>query len=302
MMRALFIINPSSGRQNMRPQLEKIIGRLSLMQKLKEVDVFYTQKKDDAFLRAKILQPRDYDFVVAVGGDGTVNEVIGGIITSGCDIPLAIIAGGTVNDFANYLHLPKTPEAFCRMIDDFQTRYVDVGKIGEAYFANVVAAGAFTDISFKVPKDKKARLGAFAYYLEGVGALPELFNSIPLKIEADGQKMEEDAIMILVSNTKSVGGFKQINPRAHVSDGLFDVMVVRKCELTDMIALSKDILLNKHLESPFVNSFQARSITIDSPNKDLKLDVDGEIGPHFPVTIENIQQVLRIVIPARKKN
>ena len=142
MMRALFIINPSSGRQNMRPQLEKIIGRLSLMQKLKEVDVFYTQKKDDAFLRAKILQPRDYDFVVAVGGDGTVNEVIGGIITSGCDIPLAIIAGGTVNDFANYLHLPKTPEAFCRMIDDFQTRYVDVGRIGDAYFANVVAAGA----------------------------------------------------------------------------------------------------------------------------------------------------------------
>lgn len=112
-MKGLFIINPSSGRQNFHDKLKEITGSLIMDQICSTIDVFYTEKQDDALNRAAALQPEEYDFVVAVGGDGTLNEVINGIILSGSHIPVAVISAGTVNDFANYLKLPQTPKEFC---------------------------------------------------------------------------------------------------------------------------------------------------------------------------------------------
>ncbi len=299
-MRALWIINPSSGKQNAKTILERIIGKLTLKKICHEHDIYYTQKKNDAFNRASILCENDYDFIVAVGGDGTINEVIGGIIKSNSHIPLAILPAGTVNDFATYLGLPRSCDSFFQMIENFQTKDVDVGKIGEEYFANVVAGGAFSDISFRVPKTKKARFGALAYYIEGILAIPELFTSHQhLKIKADNQYFEEDSILFLISNTKSIGGITQLVTKANVDDGLFDVLIIRKCEVTDLIALSKDILLSKHLDSPFLNYFQAKNIYIETNDANIHVDVDGEIGPQFPIEIINIPQALKLLVPKK---
>lgn len=295
-MKSLFIVNPSSGRQNIQSTLEKIIGKLVLGRISQINDVFYTSGPNDAFFKAKILQPNEYDFVVAVGGDGTVNEVIGGLIESRSNIPLAIIPAGTVNDFASYLHLAKSAEAFVKMIQDFKKQSVDIGRISHHYFANVVAGGAFSDISFRVPKTKKAKFGPLAYYIEGALAIPELFNTnIQLTITADGQTFEENAILFMISNTKSVGGFKQIAGKADVCDGLFDMIIIRKCELTDMLALSKDILLNRHLDSPFLHYLQASHIEIKA-NLDIPIDIDGEPGPKLPLVIDNINQAIQIIV------
>ena len=105
-MKGLFIINPSSGRQNFHDKIKEIAGNLIMDQICNTIDVFYTEKQDDALHHAAGLQPGQYDFVVAVGGDGTLNDVINGIILSKSDIPVAVISAGTVNDFANYLKLP----------------------------------------------------------------------------------------------------------------------------------------------------------------------------------------------------
>lgn len=301
-MKSLFIINPSSGRQNILSTIEKIIGKLVLQGIAVNHDIFFTKGKDDAFHRACALSFHEYDFVVAVGGDGTVNEVIGGLVESQSDIPLAIIPAGTVNDFATYLHLPKNADAFVRMIQAFQTEYVDVGRIGHQYFANVVAGGAFSDVSFRVPKNKKARLGSLAYYIEGALAIPDLFTtSIPLTIEADEQIFEENAILFLISNTKNIGGFTHIATRAEVTDGVFDVIVIRKCEFTDMVALSKDILLNQHINSPFLNYFQAQKVKISSTSLDVPIDIDGEPGPALPLTVENLPLALKILVSKKVK-
>ena len=144
------------------------MANLVLNQITSHIDVFYTQKKNDAKNRAAQLKPGEYDYVVSVGGDGTLNEVTNGLILSGSNTPLAIISAGTVNDFATYMKLPQTAEDFCRMIEEFQTKKVDIGKVNNEYFINVLAAGMLTDIAYKVPKDKKAVLGKMAYYLEGV--------------------------------------------------------------------------------------------------------------------------------------
>lgn len=121
-MKGLFIINPSSGKQNIESTLKEIMANLVLNQISPHIDVFYTQKKNDARDRAAQLKPGEYDYVVSVGGDGTLNEVTNGLILSGSDTPLAIISAGTVNDFATYMKLPQTAEDFCQMIKHFQTK------------------------------------------------------------------------------------------------------------------------------------------------------------------------------------
>ena len=231
-MKGLFIINPSSGKQNIDSMLREIMATLILDQICSHVDVFYTKGKDDAKNRAAELKPGDYDFIVSVGGDGTLNEVTNGLILSESNIPMAIISAGTVNDFATYMKLPQTADGFCQMIKDFQTKKVDVGRVNNEYFINVLAAGMLTDIAYKVPKDKKAVLGKMAYYLEGVKEFPkQLSQNMTLTFNSKEYSGTEDIMLFLVANSKSVGGFADAAPLASVSDGYLDVMIIKKMAL-----------------------------------------------------------------------
>ena len=172
MKRCLFIINPSSGQRTIQNTLDKLIGQLTLRQLINHIDVFYTLKKDDAYFKALNADEQDYDFITVVGGDGTINEVVSGMVASDKKIPLCILAAGTVNDFANYLNLPSNIEGVCNLINNFKTVCCDVGKINERYFMNVAAGGMFSDVSFTVSKADKKRLGPLAYYLNGIANLP----------------------------------------------------------------------------------------------------------------------------------
>ena len=173
------------------------------------------------------LKDDDYDFVVSVGGDGTVNEIINVFIENHLQTPLAILPGGTVNDFANHLHLPHDTDDFIQMIEDFQTMKVDIGKVNEHYFANVIAGGMFSDISFQVSKADKERFGPLAYYISGIRQLPtQLHTSLHLKITADDQTFEEDAKLFIITNTSQVGGFKDITPHANVQDCLLYTSII----------------------------------------------------------------------------
>ena len=125
-MKCLFIINPTSGTRTVQKKLDKIIGKMILKDIVNQVDVFYTQKKGDAYHRCLDIQDSQYDFVVSVGGDGTVNEIIHGFVEKKLQIPLAILPGGTVNDFATHLHLPTETRQFIRMIQNQKQISVDI--------------------------------------------------------------------------------------------------------------------------------------------------------------------------------
>lgn len=298
-MKCLFIINPSSGTKQIHKQLDKIIGRLVLRQIVDHVDVFYTEKKDDAFYKAKSLKPLQYQFIVGVGGDGTVNEVIGGLIESKSNIPLAIIAAGTVNDFANHLGLPYTANEFVDMIKDLYVHKVDIGKVNNQYFANVIACGMFSDISFVVSKDEKTKYGPFAYYAEGLRQLPkQLSTNMHIHVKTDKEEFEEDAILFMITNTSQVGGIKRITPDASVEDGLLDLIIFRKCSPTDKIALIKDFAINKHTESPFLRYLQSHNITIECDDE-LIYDIDGEEGRTFPIYATVEKQILNLIVPKK---
>lgn len=299
-MKGLFIINPSSGRQNFHDKIKEIAGNLIMDQICNTLDVFYTEKQDDALNKAAGLQPGEYDFVVAVGGDGTLNEVINGIILSGSEIPVAVISAGTVNDFANYLKLPQTPKEFCEMIRDFHLKKVDAGKVNEKYFINVVAAGLLSDIGFKVAKDKKAVMGKLAYYLEGAIDLPKQFGrTLHLRFDSEEKTLEEEVLLFMVTNSQSVGGFREIAPLASTSDGMLDVVVIKKMDIFQITPLLISILQGDHVNHPAVEYFQTNHLTIENVDgQEINVDYDGEqLMDDFPLHIDLIPKAIRIVIP-----
>ena len=280
-MKGLFIINPSSGKQNIDSMLREIMATLILDQICSHVDVFYTKGKDDAKNRAAELKPGYYDFIVSVGGDGTLNEVTNGLILSESNIPMAIISAGTVNDFATYMKLPQTADGFCQMIKDFQTKKVDVGRVNNEYFINVLAAGMLTDIAYKVPKDKKAVLGKMAYYLEGVKEFPkQLSQNMTLTFNSKEYSGTEDIMLFLVANSKSVGGFADAAPLASVSDGYLDVMIIKKMALlTEAPDLIFKLFQGEHPKHPSIEYFQTKELSVlpTEQTAGIAIDYDGEI-------------------------
>ena len=300
-MKGLFIINPSSGKQNIESTLREIMANLVLNQITSHIDVFYTQKKNDAKNRAAQLKPGEYDYVVSVGGDGTLNEVTNGLILSGSNTPLAIISAGTVNDFATYMKLPQTAEDFCRMIEEFQTKKVDIGKVNNEYFINVLAAGMLTDIAYKVPKDKKAVLGKMAYYLEGVKEFPkQLAQNMTLSFHSKEFNDTLDIMLFLVTNSKSVGGFADAAPLASVSDGYLDVLILKKM---DLLFEAPDLIIKwfqgDHPKHPAIEYFQTKELSVLPTEKtaEIAIDYDGEILEEgLPIDISIIPEALHLII------
>ena len=300
-MKGLFIINPSSGKQNIESMLKEITSTLILEQISPQIEVFYTEKKDDAKNRAAELKPGEFDYVVSVGGDGTLNEVANGLILSQSHIPLAIISAGTVNDFATYMKLPQTADGFCKMIKEFQIKTVDVGKVNNEYFINVLAAGMLTDIAYKVPKDKKAVLGKMAYYLEGVKEFPkQLAQNMTLTFKSKEYNDTQDIMVFLVANSKSVGGFADAAPLASVSDGYLDVLIIKKMGLlTEAPDLIIKIFQGEHPKHPAIEYFQTKELHVLPTEKtaEIAIDYDGEILEEgLPVDISIVPEALNLII------
>lgn len=306
-MKALFIINPSSGRQNFKENLNQIAGKLIMDQIVSTIDVFYTKQKNDAKNRVIGLKKGEYDFVVSVGGDGTLNEVVNGLILSKSETPLAIISSGTVNDFASYLNLPGSAEVerFCEMIKSFKLKEVDAGKINNEYFINVIAGGILTDIAYKVPKDRKAIFGKLAYYMEGALELPKQFFEEQMQLEyvVNGNVHQEEVALFIVANSRSVGGFKDAVPLASVSDGRLDIMILKKVELYQVSDLLFKFLQGEHPQHECIEYMQTDEIFIKERGEktDISIDYDGELlDGGLPVHINVVPKALKIIVPADK--
>lgn len=299
MKKAKFIINPSSGRQNFLKNIEGMIGKLIMDQIVNHVDVFYTEKQDDAKNEAMSMKKGEYDFVVAIGGDGTLNEVVNGVALGENETPIAVISAGTVNDFANYLSLPQGIDEFCDLIRDFNIKEVDLGRIDGTYFMNVLAGGLLSDVGYKVPKELKAIFGKMAYYVECAKDIPKnLFHSIPISVKTEELSEECECLLFIVANSQSVGGFRNAAPLASVSDGLLDVLILKKVEVTQLSNLLLKIVQGDHINHPNVEYFQTKKIDIDIlDDSKVVVDYDGECFGELPVTIEVVPKAVKIIVP-----
>lgn len=299
MRKAKIICNPSSGRQIIQKRVDYLINLL-----LNEgyiVGRFNTEAKDDAMLETIKTCNEDWDFIVACGGDGTINEVAKGIAKSERKIPVAILSAGTVNDFANHMGLPRNMDDFFQMIKDENILAVDLGKVNDEYFINVAASGLLTNVGYQVQPEAKAVLGRMAYYIEGAREIPkQKFNPVKVNFISEEYTKEEDILLFLISNSASIGGFKMLAPYANVSDGYLDVVIIKKSEVGDLAQIFVNIFKGEHIHHPNVEYFKTKKLEVYT-EEDITIDIDGEYGGKLPATFEVVYNGFKIFVPNLEK-
>lgn len=303
-MRVRMIINPVAGTKTVQKTAFKISQRLVDKGIAQTVDIFKTEKEGDAYREALSLSASDYDCIIAVGGDGTVNEVFYGVVKSGSDIPVAVLAAGTVNDFAHSIGLPNDCEKFCKMLSQGKAQKIDLGLCQGRYFANVLAGGVLSEVAYSVSHTKKNKLGKLAYYIYGARTLSKKAkHSEKLIYEFDGKKLEVDTFLFLVSNTASVGGFRRISPLAQVNDGLLDVCIVKKVGMLGILPLFIKMRSGKHTNHKKIIYFQTDKIKIScsQDGKNMPLDFDGEKNGELPATVECVPNAIKLFVPKNVK-
>lgn len=298
-MKAKFIINPSSGKQNFLKSIESIVGCLVLNQVVDHIDVVYTKKVGDALEEARKIRKGEYDFVVSVGGDGTLNDVVNGLLEGGSETPLAVLSMGTANDFAQYAKPPQTPEAFCRMIMEFKIRKIDVGKINDRYFINRVSGGFGANVNDKVSQESKAVLGKLAYYMEGALDFSKKgMENVRIRLDSKQFQGERDVLSFIVLNTCAGFGIYQGMPDKDMQDGVLDVLIVKKMALGQVSTLGLRALTRKMTNHPKVKHFQTKRIRIESASKeDVSVDFDGQTFGNLPVDLSIVPGALKLIVP-----
>lgn len=295
MKKVKIINNPSSGRQMVQTKLNQIV--LLLIEKGYTVSKFNTEKKNDAKEEAMRSCAGDWDLIIACGGDGTINEVADGVASSERKIPVALYAAGTVNDFASYLGLPSEPLDFVSMIENDKRLMTDLGKTNEHFFVNVAAGGLLTNIAHKADYEMKTLFGKLAYYFEGIKEFPKQKRSImELKINSAEFQYEGKVLLFLISNSQSIGGVRKAAPKAEVSDGLLDCIIVKNPEIQDIIDILFNIQNGNHINNPQVEYFKTKAVEIFSEEA-IEIDFDGEFGGYLPQTFSVVESALELYIP-----
>ena len=295
MKKVKIIYNPSSGTQTIKKRLDSICN--ILLDNGYILGKFVTKKKYDAMNETIKTCKEDWDIIIGSGGDGTVNEIATGIIKGCRKVPVAILASGTVNDFANFLSLPKDINEFCQMIMNEKTVDADIGKANDRYFVNVAGCGLFTNIAHNVSSQLKTVLGRLAYYLEGIKDIPKhMFNSFTVNINSSEFSIKnEEIFLFLISNSSYAAGFKKLSPKADITDGYLDVLIIKKSEIQEIISILVSALKSEHIKHTKVEYFRTKKISIHC-SQDLDLDIDGEYGGKLPVAFEVIPKSFRILV------
>lgn len=289
----LFVYNAHSGKGMIKQYLSDIID--CMIKAGFDVTIYATQAAGDAVGKC-CKEAQNYDRIVCSGGDGTLDEVVTGVMQAKHPVPIGYIPAGSTNDFGNSLGIHKEMLSAAKIAAGEHSFLCDVGRFGEDYFVYVAAFGIFTEVSYATDQNLKNMLGHAAYVLEGVKQLWDI-PSFRMLVEHDGNIFYEEFIYGMVTNTMSVGGFKGIIPgNIELDDGLFEVTLIKTpknpIELNEILAFLTGIAKDTEL----VYSFKTKRIKFTS-NEKVPWTLDGEFGGEpESVLIENIHQGVEIIV------
>lgn len=286
-----FVYNPHSGRGQIRTKLFDILQVFS--DAGYELTVHPTREPMDAARQVEML-PDGYDLVVCSGGDGTMDEVVHGMMKRENKIPVGYIPSGTVNDFARSLKIPRNMVKAARIAVEGTDFPCDMGTFNDAPFVYIAALGIFTDVAYSTPQDMKNMIGHMAYLLEGVKRLANI-PSYHLRLESEECCTEGDYIFGMVTNSRSVGGFKSIIGRnVQFDDGVFEVTFIRMPQNPAELQETLAAILLKEIDSKYMDSFRTSRLAVES-DTEIPWTLDGEFGGEWKsAVIQNHQKALRI--------
>lgn len=260
-----------------------------------EVTIYPTQCAGDATEKIKS-EAGSYDLIVCSGGDGTLDEVVTGMMHMENKKPLGYIPAGSTNDFASSLGIPKDMVAAAKTTVSGVPFACDIGKFNDDYFVYVAAFGLFTDVSYKTSQEWKNVLGHAAYILEGAKCLHDI-PAYRMQVEYNNRCIQDEFIYGMISNSTSIGGFKGMTGKdVLLDDGLFEVTLIKKprnpMELNEIIAA----LINLVDDTDMVYSFKTSEVKFTSVTE-IPWTLDGEYGgSHKEVLVKNLKQTVSIMV------
>lgn len=297
-MHNLLIYNPVSGRANLRwERIGKILYELT--KNGDEVTVYQTQGKGDArlFLGRKSLE--QYDLIICCGGDGTLHEVVNGLVNNDIKIPLGYIPAGSTNDYAKNLGINNRNAVEC--IKERKVYNIDIGSFNGEIFNYVAAFGAFTNISFLTPQKIKNTLGYLAYLLEGVKHLSDI-RPYQVKCKVDDTLIEDKIVVGMITNAFSVAGMKnRSNENTRLNDGKLEYILIKMPNNVLELQTIINLLLNSKVDQRFMYYGQFKTMVMHSDKMEWTLD--GESGGCFEnVEINTYCQALKIIVGSIPEN
>ena len=280
MRKLLLIINPVAGRNQAQADLFKMVRVFA--EHDCEVTVYPTRGPQDC-TRKVLADAGRFDLVVCCGGDGTLNEMVSGMMQREDPVPMGYIPLGSTNDFAASLHLPSHVEEAALRCVEGTAFHMDVGSLNDRYFNYIAAFGAFTEASYATPQQIKNALGHLAYILEGIKSLGRL-QPIHVRITADGETFEEDYLFGAVTNTVSLGGVLRLDPsRVLLDDGMYELLLVKNPQNPTEAQAMLSALMLQNYDAPLVRMLRASDILFES-NHEISWTIDGEFGGSFSTT------------------
>lgn len=292
-MKVLFVVNPVAGKglaAKVVPQIK------AAMDELKDVtyDMIFTEKPGHATDIARKAAKDGMDIVFAVGGDGTVNEVMNGLVNTGS--ALAVIPGGSGNDFIRSLGITGNTNSIIHETIQGEKKKIDIGYINGRYFINISSAGFDAEVVLATQKAKKFFLSGSTAYIAGL--IKTIFTNKPrnVSITMGDTKIMEKVLLMAVANGKYYGGGMMAAPDAILDDGEFDICVIRKMPKIKLLMLFPQFMKGKHKKFKEVTFYRAEKISIEC-EKPMAVNVDGEVFTDTKASFELIKEGLYVMMP-----
>lgn len=304
-MRIKLIVNPASGGRRAKkylPRIRKFLSETSLLD-ISVTDNIYLIKE----IASEAACRKNYDLLIAGGGDGTLNLVINAIKSASSspekaqDIPLGFIPLGISNVFALEVGIPQDPLEACKVILKANVKKLDIGKITmgnkACYFISMAGIGFDAEVVQRVNSKLKNLLGVGAYIIRGVYDFVK-YNPPPFYIQRDNGSLEK-SFLAIICNAKHYGGRFTITPEAEITDGYLDICLLKNHRRRKLLPFIFGVVTNHpHLKSKNTTRFKAKKIRIHpSTEKSLPIQIDGDPGGSLPAEFEVYPHALNMILP-----
>ena len=286
------IINPAAGiGESILPVINAAMKEAGI-----KWEASITHKANDAIQFAKAAVKVGIDALAVYGGDGTLTEAISGLI--GSEIPLVILPGGSANVLATELNIPTDLKEACALLSQgpLETKTIDVGQFNKRYFTVRISLGFEADVAKGADRQTKNKMGIFAYFLSAAAVLKKTKKAV-YHLKIDGQEHQVQGLTCIITNTGNLG-FSNISFDKHtdVSDGLLDVIVVRKANLSLLKLIVVTLLKRKRPDNlELVQHWQGKDISVSSTPKQT-VQCDGEVLEKIPLHIKIIHGAIKVLV------
>ncbi|NLC66459.1 MAG: diacylglycerol kinase family lipid kinase [Clostridium sp.] len=290
---AMIIINPTSGKEKAASYEARIKEELKV--KYSNLVVKHTKGEGDATKFAREACEDNFDFVVSLGGDGTVNETVNGLANFENPPLLGIIPLGTVNSLARALNIPIKPEKAIEILKNDYYKKIDVGLVNGKYFTNILGVGEAAKAVYDVDIENKAKFGPLAYVI-AIGKEILKDDVFPVRLEMDDEIWEGEISVIIIGLLDSLGGLKSFLTDVEIGNGTMHILAIKSLNVSKLIGVAPSLAFGRITDTENIEYFQTKKLKLSTLDKSqYKSNVDGDEGPELPLEIKVLPRHLRVI-------